>query len=79
MRAHITGAFNAPHEFNHQTTWNSMNDFHGVLDRLRGSHWAQALDFDVHDNSSENHADESSLSACRVDFYLPPSPMKSAA
>ncbi|KAH9013111.1 hypothetical protein EDB85DRAFT_2098465 [Lactarius pseudohatsudake] len=78
MRAHMTGAFHAPGDFNHRITWNSMNDFYKILDQLRESHWAQALNFDDFDDT-ENGADESFLSACRVDFYLPSSPTKSGA
>ncbi|KAH8990664.1 hypothetical protein EDB86DRAFT_3080297 [Lactarius hatsudake] len=78
MRAHMTGAFHAPGEFNHQITWNSMKDFYKILDQVRESHWAQALNFDDFDDT-ESGADESFLSACRVDFYLPSSPTKSGA
>ncbi|KAH8977283.1 hypothetical protein EDB86DRAFT_3092671 [Lactarius hatsudake] len=78
MRAHMTGAFHAPGEFNHQITWNSMKDFYKILDQVRESHWAQALKFDDFDDT-ESGTDESFLSACRVDFYLPSSPTKSGA
>jgi hypothetical protein len=78
MRAHMTGAFIAPADFNHRTSWNSMKDFYGILRRLRESHWVHALNFD-NLNDTESRADESLLSAYRVDFYLPSSPTKSAA
>ncbi|KAH9160095.1 hypothetical protein EDB89DRAFT_2082498 [Lactarius sanguifluus] len=32
MRAHLTGRFNAPGDFNHQTSWNAMKDFDRILD-----------------------------------------------
>jgi hypothetical protein len=53
-------------------------DFYGILRRLRESHWVHALNFD-NLNDTESRADESLLSAYRVDFYLPSSPTKSAA
>ncbi|KAH8977842.1 hypothetical protein EDB86DRAFT_3109076 [Lactarius hatsudake] len=33
MRAYLTGRFNAPGDFNHQTSWNAMKDFDRILDR----------------------------------------------
>ena len=73
MRAHLTGVFIAPDEFNHKTTWNSLRDFHRTLNRLCEHHWEQILNYNDLDES-ENVADESMLSACRIDFYLPSSP-----
>ena len=73
MRAHLTGVFVAPDDFNHKTTWNSLQDFHRTLSRLREHHWVQVLNFNDYDEV-ENVADESMLSACRIDFYLPSSP-----
>ncbi|KAH9008157.1 hypothetical protein EDB83DRAFT_2681535 [Lactarius deliciosus] len=60
MRAHMTGAFHAPGDFNHQITWNSMKDFYKILDQVRESHWAQALKFDDFDDT-ESGADKSFL------------------
>ncbi|KAH9066943.1 hypothetical protein EDB83DRAFT_2519259 [Lactarius deliciosus] len=45
MRAHLTGTFRAPSDFNHQTTWNSMKDFYRILDQISESRWMQALNF----------------------------------
>ncbi|KAH9019688.1 hypothetical protein EDB85DRAFT_2153576 [Lactarius pseudohatsudake] len=73
MRAHLMGRFNAPGDFNHQTSWNAMKDFDRILDRVSESRWAQALDFV--DCDKEN-LDESTLSAYRADFYLSSSPTK---
>ncbi|KAH8977244.1 hypothetical protein EDB86DRAFT_3092825 [Lactarius hatsudake] len=73
MRAHLTGRFNAPGDFNHQTSWNAMKDFDRILDQVSESRWARALDFV--DCDKEN-LDESVLSAYRTDFYLSSSPTK---
>ncbi|KAH8985195.1 hypothetical protein EDB92DRAFT_2029478 [Lactarius akahatsu] len=73
MRAHLTGRFNAPGDFNHQTSWNAMKDFDRILDQVSESRWARALDFV--DCNKEN-LDESVLSAYRADFYLSSSPTK---
>ncbi|KAH8977748.1 hypothetical protein EDB86DRAFT_3091503 [Lactarius hatsudake] len=35
MRAHLTGRFNAPGDFNHRTSWNAMKDFDRILDQVR--------------------------------------------
>ena len=78
MRAHMTGAFNVPADFNHRTCWNSMKDFYRSLGNVRESHWVHALNFDGFDDT-ENRADESLLSACRDDLYIPSSPTKSTA
>ncbi|KAI9436717.1 hypothetical protein H4582DRAFT_1816412, partial [Lactarius indigo] len=75
MRAHLTGGFNAPGDFNHRTTWNSMKDFDRILSQVSESRWAQALNFVAYDE--ENRVDESLLSAYRADFYLSSSPTKS--
>ncbi|KAI9440159.1 hypothetical protein BJY52DRAFT_1195572 [Lactarius psammicola] len=75
MRAHLTGGFNVPGDFNHRTTWNSMNDFSRILDQVSEPRWAQALDFV--DCEMENRMDESLLSAYCADFHLSPSPTKS--
>ncbi len=75
MRAHLTGGFNAPGDFNHRTTWNSMKDFDRILDRVSESRWARALNFV--DCDIENRIDESLLSAYRANFYLSSSPTKS--
>ncbi|KAH9046380.1 hypothetical protein EDB83DRAFT_2523371 [Lactarius deliciosus] len=45
MRAHLTGRFNAPGDFNHRTSWNAMKDFDRILDQVSESCWARALDF----------------------------------
>ncbi|KAH9160393.1 hypothetical protein EDB89DRAFT_1914798 [Lactarius sanguifluus] len=34
MRAHLMGRFNAPRDFNHQTSWNAMKDFNRILDQV---------------------------------------------
>ncbi|KAH8979307.1 hypothetical protein EDB92DRAFT_390096 [Lactarius akahatsu] len=73
MRAHLTGRFNAPGDFNHRTSWNAMKDFDRILDQVSESCWARALDFV--DCDKEN-LDESVLSAYRADFYLSSSPTK---
>ncbi|KAH9169309.1 hypothetical protein EDB89DRAFT_2073150 [Lactarius sanguifluus] len=73
MRAHLTGRFNAPGDFNHQTSWNAMKDFDRILDRVSESRWAQALDFV---DCDKDNLDESMLSAYRVDLYLSSSPAK---
>ncbi|KAN0135021.1 hypothetical protein V8E53_007139 [Lactarius tabidus] len=73
LRAHMTGAFNAPGDFNHRTTWNPMKDFYKILNRVHESHWGQALSFEDYNDSMESHVDDSMLSAYRMDFYLPPS------
>ncbi|KAN0134486.1 hypothetical protein V8E53_007632 [Lactarius tabidus] len=74
LRAHATGAFNAPSDFNHLTTWNSMKDFYKILGRVRESHWKQAMTFDSFDDDDmECRIDESMLSAYCADFYLPSS------
>ncbi|KAH8980200.1 hypothetical protein EDB86DRAFT_2813877 [Lactarius hatsudake] len=73
MRAYLTGRFNAPGDFNHQTSWNAMKDFDRILDRVSESRWAQALDFV---DCDKDNLDESMLSAYRVDLYLSSSPAK---
>ncbi|KAH8979527.1 hypothetical protein EDB86DRAFT_3140234 [Lactarius hatsudake] len=73
MRAYLTGRFNAPGDFNHQTSWNAMKDFDRILDRVSESRWAQALDFV---DCDKDNLDESMLSAYRVDLYLSSSPTK---
>ncbi|KAH9162587.1 hypothetical protein EDB89DRAFT_1860711, partial [Lactarius sanguifluus] len=65
--AHLMGRFNAPCDFNHQTSWNAMKDFDRILDQVSESRWAQALDF--MDCDKENLV-ESTLSAYRADLYL---------
>jgi hypothetical protein len=65
--------FIPPADFNHQTTWNAMQDFYRTLNQLHEHHWAQAMSFNNYDET-ENGADESMLSAYRIDFYLPSSP-----
>ncbi|KAH9024049.1 hypothetical protein EDB85DRAFT_2182811 [Lactarius pseudohatsudake] len=78
MRAHLTGAFRAPSDFNHRTTWNSMKDFYRILDQISESRWMQALNFTDCDDI-ENPMDESLLSAYRIDIYIPSSPTKPGA
>ncbi|KAN0130004.1 hypothetical protein V8E53_012158 [Lactarius tabidus] len=73
LRAHMTGAFNAPGDFNHWTTWNLMKDFYKILNRVHESHWGQALSFEDYNDSMESCVDDSMLSAYCMDFYLPPS------
>ncbi|KAH9178032.1 hypothetical protein EDB89DRAFT_2064412 [Lactarius sanguifluus] len=80
MRAHITGAFHAPSDFNHRTMWNSMKDFFQILDQVSESRWTQALNFTgYNDAENSNHIDESLLSAYHTNFYIPSSPAKSGA
>ncbi|KAH9029570.1 hypothetical protein EDB85DRAFT_2147190 [Lactarius pseudohatsudake] len=80
MRAHITGAFHSPSDFNHRTMWNSMKDFFQILNQVSASRWTQALDFTGYDDTENpNHIDESLLSAYRINFYIPSSPAKSGA
>ncbi|KAH9015023.1 hypothetical protein EDB84DRAFT_1635082 [Lactarius hengduanensis] len=78
MRAHLTGTFRAPSDFNHRTTWNSMKDFYRILDQISESRWMQALNFTDCDDI-ENPMDESLLSAYRIDIYIPSSPTKPGA
>lgn len=76
MRAHMTGTFITPGAFDHLSTWNSMQDFYRTLNRCRERLWVEVLDFNGYD-ATEYGADESLLSACCIDFYLPSSPTKS--
>jgi hypothetical protein len=69
----MTGVFNAPSDFNQQTTWNLMKDFYKILNQVCESRWGQALSFEDHNKSMESCIDESMLSAYHVDFYFPPS------
>ncbi|KAI9452657.1 hypothetical protein BJY52DRAFT_1190152 [Lactarius psammicola] len=78
MRAHMTGAFNPPSDFNHRTTWNAMKDFYRILDQISESRWAQALNF-ANNDDTESCVNESLLSAYRIDFYIPSSPTKFGA
>ncbi|KAH8986178.1 hypothetical protein EDB86DRAFT_3082997 [Lactarius hatsudake] len=71
--SYLTGRFNAPGDFNHQTSWNAMKDFDRILDQVSESRWAQALDFV---DCDKDNLDESMLSAYRVDLYLSSSPAK---
>ena len=77
MRAHATGVFIAPGDFDHLSTWNAMEDFYRMLNPLHERYWVQALNFNSYDDATENGADESLLSAYRINFYLPSSPTKS--
>lgn len=54
-----------------------MEDFYRMLNPLRERYWVQALNFNSYDDATENGADESLLSAYRINFYLPSSPTKS--
>ena len=75
MRAHKTGLLKAPNKFNQQNIWVSMKDYYQNLDQVSQSRWAIVLNFDDCDNT-ENDADESLLSAHRVNCYIPSSPVK---
>jgi hypothetical protein len=66
----MTGTYNAPSDFNHRTTWNSLKDFYKILDQVHESCWEQALTFDSIEDGTESHIDKSMLSAFHVDFYL---------
>ncbi|KAI9435240.1 hypothetical protein BJY52DRAFT_1197719 [Lactarius psammicola] len=78
MRAHMTGAFNPPSDFNHRTTWNAMKDFYRILDQISESRWARALNF-ANNDDTESCVNESLLSAYHIDFYIPSSPTKFGA
>ena len=70
----MTGTFIVPGDFKHESTWKAMQDFFRTLSRLREHHWMQALNFN-NIEEVKHGADESLLSACRMDIYLPSSPM----
>ncbi|KAH8979009.1 hypothetical protein EDB86DRAFT_3089646 [Lactarius hatsudake] len=70
MRAHMTGAFHAPGEFNHQITWNSMKDFYKILDQVHESHWAQALKFDDFDDTETPQSLGLSIAHYFVSYFV---------
>ena len=70
MRAHSTGVFNAPGDFDQKTLWNPIRDFYKKISGVGEIHWAQALTFE---DCAEFGVDESLLSAYRNDFFIPSS------
>jgi hypothetical protein len=73
MRAHVTGVFSPPSDFDHKTCWNTMRQFYQSLGMLHKPQWMKILHFED-DAIMESRADESLLSAYRMDFYIPSSP-----
>jgi hypothetical protein len=75
MKAHVTGIFNPPGDFDHKSCWNSMKHFYQCLGWLPEVCWVQVLSFEDGVEMAFG-ADESLLSAYCMDFYVPSSPTK---
>ena len=78
--AHITGAYVAPNQFNHQNCWKPLHAFLTNIDKVEEDEWASLLQFPDADtdNDADNNAraDLSMISAFRARIYVCSSPIK---
>ena len=79
--AHKNGAFVVPPPFNQRNCWKLLGDFFANINKVKEERWASILriqgpDKDKTDGDSDTRANESMISAFRVDMYIPSSPLK---
>ena len=70
-----------PPPFNQRNCWKPLGDFFANINKVKEEWWASILciqepDEDKMEGDNDAQANESMISAFRVDMYIPSSPLK---
>ena len=76
--AHKNSVFVAPLLFNQRNCWKLLRDFFANINKVKEEQWLhiQGPDEDEMDSDADARANESMISAFRVDMYITSSPLK---
>lgn len=74
--AFAKGTYSKPKQFAHENVWHPLQIFLGHVDSISERRWRLILESRNDDLDIDSEADESMISACRGELYIPLSPQK---